>query len=112
MAFSKLVGAEVKRKEDPRLISGKGTYVPNLKLTGMHYVAFVRSPYAHALIQAIDATAALTIPGVVAVVTGADLVGSYDRLPISESDEIKQRRVSAIRWRSSRCATRARPSRW
>ena len=92
MAFSKLVGAEVKRKEDPRLISGKGTYVANLKLTGMHYVAFVRSPYAHALIQAIDATAALKIPGVVAVITGAELVDSYDRLPISENDEIKQRR--------------------
>lgn len=77
MVFSKLIGAEIKRKEDPRMITGKATYTANLKLAGMHHVTFVRSPYAHARIGAIDASAALSIPGVVAVITGEDLVGSY-----------------------------------
>src|ERR671926_391202 len=57
MAYSSLIGARVKRKEDPRLITGKGNYVGDLKLPGMHHVAFVRSPYAHARVRGIDAAA-------------------------------------------------------
>ena len=49
------MGAEVKRKEDPRLITGTSTYVGDLALPGMHYVAFVRSPHAHARVRKIDA---------------------------------------------------------
>ena len=48
MATPRLMGAEVKRKEDPRLITGTSTYVGDLALPGMQYVAFVRSPHAHA----------------------------------------------------------------
>src|SRR5579859_3982583 len=70
MAYSSLIGARVKRKEDPRLITGKGTYVGDMKLAGMQYVAFVRSPYAHARITAIETAAAQGLPGVLAVVTG------------------------------------------
>src|SRR5215216_174344 len=73
MAYSSLIGARVKRKEDPRLITGKGNYVGDLKLPGMHHVAFVRSPYGHARIRGIDAKTALNHPGVVAVITGRDL---------------------------------------
>jgi aerobic carbon-monoxide dehydrogenase large subunit len=86
MVFSKLIGAEIKRKEDPRMITGKGTYTANLKLAGMHHAAFVRSPYAHARIGAIDASGALSIPGVVAVITGEDLKATYKQLPVDDGD--------------------------
>jgi carbon-monoxide dehydrogenase large subunit len=82
MAYSSLKGARVKRKEDPRLIAGVGNYVGDLKLPGMHHVAFVRSPYAHARILGIDTKAALNRPGVVAVVTGKDLAPAYGPMPI------------------------------
>jgi carbon-monoxide dehydrogenase large subunit len=70
---SKLMGAEVKRKEDPRLITGTSTYVTDIALPGMLWVAFVRSPHAHARIGRIDASAALKVPGVRRVVTGEDI---------------------------------------
>ena len=70
---SKLMGAEVKRKEDPRLITGTSTYVTDVVLPGMLWVAFVRSPHAHARITRIDARAALKVPGVRHVVSGEDI---------------------------------------
>jgi carbon-monoxide dehydrogenase large subunit len=82
-----MMGAEVKRKEDPRLVRGAGSYVSDLKLPGMLHVAVVRSPYAHAAIGAIDVSPALEVPGVVAVVTGRDLLGSIDPLPLAGSGE-------------------------
>ncbi|HSE95939.1 MAG TPA: xanthine dehydrogenase family protein, partial [Methylomirabilota bacterium] len=82
---SKLMGAEVKRKEDPRLITGAATYVPDVTLPGLHHVAFVRSPHAHARIRGIDATAARQRPGVVRVVTGEDIMGRCAPLPIAIS---------------------------
>jgi carbon-monoxide dehydrogenase large subunit len=75
MATAKLLGASIKRREDPRFITGKGNYTDDLKLPGMTYAAFVRSPHAHAGIRKIDATKALKHPGVVAVFTGKDMVG-------------------------------------
>src|SRR6476646_7422068 len=63
----------VKRKEDPRFLRGKGTYIDDVKLPGMLYLDIVRSPYAHARITNIDAEAALALPGVLAVITGRDL---------------------------------------
>jgi carbon-monoxide dehydrogenase large subunit len=66
-------GARVKRLEDPRLLRGQGRYADDLVLPGMLSIAFVRSPHAHALVGAVDAAAALALPGVVAVVTGVDL---------------------------------------
>ena len=82
MAYSSLIGARVKRKEDPRLITGKGNYVGDLKLPGMHHVAFVRSPYGHARIRGIDTKTALNHPGVVAVITGRDLPPLCGPMPI------------------------------
>ncbi len=67
------MGHSVKRKEDPRFIRGKGTYVDDIKLPGMLYMDILRSPYAHAKILKIDASKALALPGVVAVITGKDL---------------------------------------
>src|SRR5487761_519642 len=60
------MGHSVKRKEDPRFIQGKGTYIDDIVLPGMLWLDIVRSPYAHATIKGIDATEALKIPGVLA----------------------------------------------
>ncbi|MBM3220855.1 MAG: xanthine dehydrogenase family protein molybdopterin-binding subunit [Candidatus Rokubacteria bacterium] len=71
----RLFGKSIKRREDPRFITGQGRYVDDLKLPGMTYAAFVRSPHAHARIKGIDTTAAKAHPGVVAVFTGKDMTG-------------------------------------
>jgi len=67
------MGHSMKRKEDPRFIRGKGNYVDDIKLPGMLYMDIVRSPYAHAKIKKIDTSAALKIPGVLAVIDGPTL---------------------------------------
>jgi len=67
------MGHSVKRKEDPRFIRGAGEYIDDVVLKGMLWMDIVRSPYAHAKIKGIDASEALKIPGVLAVITGADL---------------------------------------
>ena len=67
------MGHSVKRKEDPRFIRGAGEYIDDFNLPGQLWLDIVRSPYAHATIKGIDATEALKIPGVLAVITGADL---------------------------------------
>ncbi len=81
MAVSRIFGAAVKRREDPRLITGTATYTDDVKLPNLAYVAFVRSPHAHARIRSIDVSAAQSAPGVVAVVTGRDLVGKVGNIP-------------------------------
>ncbi len=68
------IGARVQRKEDKRFITGKGRYTDDITLPNMGYVAFVRSPHAHARITGIDTSAAESMPGVDAVLTGAELV--------------------------------------
>lgn len=65
-------GTPVKRREDPRLISGSATFIDDIRPPGLLHLTFVRSPHAHARIRAIDASAARVIPGVVAVITGDD----------------------------------------
>ncbi|MDH3625362.1 MAG: aerobic carbon-monoxide dehydrogenase large subunit [Myxococcales bacterium] len=72
------MGHRKKRKEDPRFIQGKGNYVDDVKLPGMLYMDIVRSPYAHAKINSIDASAALEMDGVLAVITGEDLKAAGD----------------------------------
>ena len=67
------MGHRMKRKEDPRFLQGRGNYVDDIKLPGMLYMDIVRSPYAHARISDIDASAALEMEGIVAVITGKDL---------------------------------------
>ncbi len=67
------VGCARKRKEDPRFIQGKGTYVDDIKMQGMLFMDVVRSPYAHARIKGINKENALALPGVHAVLTADDL---------------------------------------
>ena len=68
------IGQHVLRKEDLRLVVGKGRYTDDLALEGQTYAIMVRSPHAHARIRGIDATAALAMPGVIAVLSGRDLI--------------------------------------
>ena len=80
------VGAPVRRVEDRRLITGKGQFVDDLTLPGMAFAAFVRSPHGHAEIGAIDGAAALALPGVLAVLTGAELAAD-GVLPLSHNTD-------------------------
>jgi carbon-monoxide dehydrogenase large subunit len=68
------LGQSIKRKEDDRFLQGRGSYVDDVHLPGMLHMAILRSPLAHARIKSIDTAQAAQAPGVVAVVTGADLV--------------------------------------
>ena len=67
------IGQAMVRREDQRLLYGAGQYIDDLSLPGEVFVAFVRSPHAHARIVSIDAQAVRAMAGVVAVRTGADL---------------------------------------
>jgi carbon-monoxide dehydrogenase large subunit len=78
----KLVGERVKRREDPRLIQGRGTYVDDIKIVGMQHLAFKRSDIAHGRIRSIDVTAALAMDGVEAVFTGAEIAELLGPMPI------------------------------
>jgi carbon-monoxide dehydrogenase large subunit len=74
-------GASIKRSEDPRILTGAGRYVDDIKLPGMLHAAFVRSPLAHGRVLSVDVSAAQALPGVVAVLTGADLEAITVRAP-------------------------------
>ena len=70
------IGQPVRRVEDQRFITGKGRYTDDIDLEGQVYGCVVRSPEAHARIKAIDLAAAKAAPGVLAVITGADIAAS------------------------------------
>ena len=67
------IGAPVRRKEDQRFITGRGHYTDDISRPGQSWAYFLRSPHAHARIKGIDGAAAVAMPGVLAVLTGADL---------------------------------------
>lgn len=73
MPTTSFMGGTVRRREDPRLITGSATYVDDIVLPGMVYMAMLRSPHPHAIIKNIDASAALALPGVLTVVTGEEV---------------------------------------
>ncbi|HET8575503.1 MAG TPA: xanthine dehydrogenase family protein molybdopterin-binding subunit [Methylomirabilota bacterium] len=73
---TRYIGAEVRRVEDPRLISGQGRFLDDIRRDGLLHAAFVRSPHAHAMILKVDVAAARQAPGVGVVLTGRDLAGS------------------------------------
>jgi carbon-monoxide dehydrogenase large subunit len=78
-----MVGTRIKRREDPRLITGQATYTDDLQLPGMLYMAVLRSIYAHAKITNIDVSGAKALPGVVTVLTNADIAGQTGSVPCS-----------------------------
>ena len=71
--MSEGIGKSVPRKEDNRFITGKGRYTDDIKQVGQSHAYFVRSPHAHADVVSIDVEEALSAPGVIAVLTGADV---------------------------------------
>ncbi|HKF78014.1 MAG TPA: xanthine dehydrogenase family protein molybdopterin-binding subunit [Candidatus Dormibacteraeota bacterium] len=73
--MASMVGAAVVRKEDPNLLTGRGTYVDNLQLPGALTMAFVRSVEPHARLRSVDVSGALRVPGVVAALFAADFPG-------------------------------------
>jgi carbon-monoxide dehydrogenase large subunit len=77
-----MIGRSVLRTEDVRLLTGQGRFADDISLPGMAWAAMVRSPHAHARIRSIDKTAALAMPGVIEVLTGADaLADGLQRIP-------------------------------
>ena len=75
------IGSPRRRKEDQRLITGRSRYTDNIVMQGMLHLAMVRSPFAHARITQVDTTAASGAPGVVGVLTGADVADIQGSLP-------------------------------
>lgn len=80
-AEEKLFGKPLRRMEDPKFITGSGMYLDDLRLPDVLYASFVRSPYAHAKIVRVDASAALQVRGVVAVLLGSDFEGKVTDIP-------------------------------
>jgi carbon-monoxide dehydrogenase large subunit len=82
MAVTRVFGSSIKRREDPRMITGRGMYTDDVKLPGMAYMAILRSPYAHARITRIDTSRARQHSGVYAVFTGKDLQDKVGPIPV------------------------------
>ena len=78
---TRIFGSGIRRREDPRLITGRASYTDDIKLQGMLHAAILRSPYAHANITSVDTSAAASQPGVVAVYTGEDTDGVLNGIP-------------------------------
>ena len=84
---SRLIGARIKRREDPRLIQGLSHYVDDIKLVNTLHCTFLRSDYAHADIKSINTEAAESLSGVVKVITGADIQGKVGSIPCAAEIE-------------------------
>src|SRR5215467_12549882 len=78
---TRIFGSGIRRREDPRLITGAAAYTDDFALPGMVHLVMLRSPHAHARIKRIDTTRATKAPGVIAVYTGADVEGALNPLP-------------------------------
>lgn len=83
MGIAAMLGSSIKRREDPRLITGQATYVDDIKLHGMLHMSVLRSPYGHARINSINTDAARNHPGVVAVYLAEDLKGAVGNIAIA-----------------------------
>ena len=92
----KLVGERIKRREDPRLIQGRATYVDDIALVGMQHLAFKRSDVAHGRIRSIDTSAAEAMDGVEAVFTGAQIAEFLAPMPIGTPFPSPDHRAVAV----------------
>ena len=77
----RIFGSAIRRREDPRLLTGLGTFTDDLSLPGMVHAAMLRSPHAHARIVSIDTAKAATAPGVLAVYLGKDIAEALKPMP-------------------------------
>ena len=84
---SRLIGAPIKRREDPRLVQGLSHYVDDIKLVNTLHCTFLRSDYAHANINSVNTEAAENLSGVVKVITGADIAGKVGSIPCAAEIE-------------------------
>jgi carbon-monoxide dehydrogenase large subunit len=82
-----LLGKPLKRKEDPRFITGTSRYVDDIKLPGMLFASVVRSPYGHARINSVDVTAALANPKVRLILTGKEVKKRVETMPVTRPTE-------------------------
>ncbi|HET9266221.1 MAG TPA: molybdopterin cofactor-binding domain-containing protein [Vicinamibacterales bacterium] len=78
---SRIFGSAIRRREDPRLITGTATYTDDIRLPGLVHAAMLRSPHAHARLRRIDTSKAAKAPGVLAVYTGKDTAGVLKPMP-------------------------------
>jgi len=97
MAVSSPFGSSVKRREDPRLMTGGGHFTDDIRLPGLLSLKILRSPHAHARIKSIDTSAARAMPGVVAVYTGADLVDLLAPVPCAWQPKNSEMKVPEYR---------------
>src|ERR1043166_6741451 len=95
-ALAQLVRQRGKRREDPRLIQGRATYVDDVALVGMQHLAFKRSDVAHGRIRSIDTSAAKAMDGVEAVFTGADIAEFLAPMPIGTPFSSPDHRGAAV----------------
>ncbi len=93
---ARAVGRSLRRKEDHRLLTGRGRYVDDVVVPGMLHLALVRSPHAHARVRAIDTSAALRLDGVVAVLTAGDLPGGASVPPLVPEPRLPAYRQPAL----------------
>src|SRR5918994_1287519 len=77
LEVGRAIGAPVKRKEDLKLLTGQARYIDDIQVPGMLWMAVVRSPYAHARINAVDVSAASEARGVIAAFSGEDLAEEW-----------------------------------
>ena len=92
----KLVGQRVKRREDPRLIQGRATYVDDIKVAGMQHLAFKRSDIAHGRIRSVDTSTAQGMDGVEAVYTGAQIAELVPPMPVGTPWPAPEHRAVAV----------------
>ena len=93
------VGKSVPRKEDPKLLTGRAQYVGDVTVTGMLHGAVLRSPHANARIRSIDTSRAKALPGVVAVLTGADAAGLIEPMTAFCAEPVPQHAIAVERVR-------------
>ncbi|MDT7578057.1 MAG: aerobic carbon-monoxide dehydrogenase large subunit [Pseudonocardiales bacterium] len=88
------VGKSVPRKEDPKLLTGRGGYIGDVTVPGMLHGAVLRSPHAHARIRSIDTSAARALPGVVAVLTGAESLAHINPMTAFCAEPVPQHAIA------------------
>jgi carbon-monoxide dehydrogenase large subunit len=101
----KYIGSAVAGLTNTQLAAGKGTYVDDVQLPGMTYMAVLRSPHAHARIRGVDTAAARALPGVVYVITADEVVANMR--PIPEAWNTREIGAKGVTWYSL-CAERVR----
>ena len=89
------VGKDIKRREDPALLTGKARFTDDVNLPGMLHAAVLRSPHAHARILSIDTSAAEKLPGVYTVLTGEAAMGVLDPVPCFALEPVEERAIAA-----------------